>query len=156
MRTTIVILTVAVAALQSPTPYRIAQTFRLGGDGGWDYIVPDPASHRLFVGRANRVMVVDEQTGTLVGTVTGIDGAHGTAIAGATGHGFATSGNDGTVVMFDERFNTADGLAHLVPAEWLPARELASRKVTISRPRAVTTVAAQSVTARTLSRCSWS
>jgi formate dehydrogenase major subunit len=27
-------------------------------------------------------------------------------------------------VLFDERFNTADGLAHLVPAEWLPAREL--------------------------------
>jgi len=33
---------------------------------------------------------------------------------------------DGTVVMFDERFNTGDGLAHLVPAEWLPARELPS------------------------------
>jgi formate dehydrogenase major subunit len=32
--------------------------------------------------------------------------------------------SDGTVVMFDERFNTSDGLAHLVPAEWLPAREL--------------------------------
>ncbi|HSK26366.1 MAG TPA: molybdopterin-dependent oxidoreductase, partial [Jiangellales bacterium] len=32
--------------------------------------------------------------------------------------------SDGTVVLFDERFNTADGLAHLVPAEWLPAREL--------------------------------
>ncbi|HEX5493184.1 MAG TPA: formate dehydrogenase subunit alpha [Mycobacteriales bacterium] len=32
--------------------------------------------------------------------------------------------SDGTVVMFDERFNTDDGLAHLVPAEWLPAREL--------------------------------
>ncbi len=32
--------------------------------------------------------------------------------------------SDGTVVMFDERFNTADGLAHLVPAEWLPAKEL--------------------------------
>jgi formate dehydrogenase major subunit len=31
---------------------------------------------------------------------------------------------DGTVVMFTERFNTSDGLAHLVPAEWLPAREL--------------------------------
>ena len=26
--------------------------------------------------------------------------------------------------MFDERFNTGDGLAHLVPAEWLPAKEL--------------------------------
>ena len=32
--------------------------------------------------------------------------------------------SDGTVVLFDERFNTDDGLAHLVPAQWLPAREL--------------------------------
>ena len=46
-------------------------------------------------------MVVDEDTGKLLGEVPGIDGAHGTAIATATGHGFATSGNDGTVVMFD-------------------------------------------------------
>ena len=34
------------------------------------------------------------------------------------------AGSDGTVVLFDERFNTSDGLAHLVPAEWLPAKEL--------------------------------
>jgi formate dehydrogenase major subunit len=34
--------------------------------------------------------------------------------------------SDGTVVLFDERFNTDDGLAHLVPAEWLPAKELPS------------------------------
>jgi len=32
--------------------------------------------------------------------------------------------SDGTVVMFTERFNTDDGLANLVPAEWLPAKEL--------------------------------
>jgi formate dehydrogenase major subunit len=31
---------------------------------------------------------------------------------------------DGTVVLFDERFGTDDGKAHLVPAEWLPAKEL--------------------------------
>jgi len=36
--------------------------------------------------------------------------------------------SDGTVVMFGERFNTADGLAHLVPAEWLPAKELPSEE----------------------------
>ena len=34
--------------------------------------------------------------------------------------------SDGTVVLFDERFGTDDGLAHLVPAEWLPAKELPS------------------------------
>ncbi|WP_300608990.1 formate dehydrogenase subunit alpha [Trebonia sp.] len=32
--------------------------------------------------------------------------------------------SDGTVVMFGERFRTDDGLAHLVPAEWLSAKEL--------------------------------
>ncbi len=32
--------------------------------------------------------------------------------------------SDGTVVLFQDSFNTDDGLAHLVPAEWLPAREL--------------------------------
>jgi formate dehydrogenase major subunit len=32
--------------------------------------------------------------------------------------------SDGTVVMFGDKFNTPDGLAHLVPAEWLPAKEL--------------------------------
>jgi len=36
--------------------------------------------------------------------------------------------SDGTVVMFGERFNTSDGLAHLVPAEWLPAKELPSEE----------------------------
>ena len=30
--------------------------------------------------------------------------------------------------MFGEKFNTDDGLAHLVPAEWLPAKELPSEE----------------------------
>jgi len=36
--------------------------------------------------------------------------------------------SDGTIVLFDERFGTQDGLAHLVPAEWLPAKELPSEE----------------------------
>ena len=36
--------------------------------------------------------------------------------------------SDGTIVLFDERFGTDDGLAHLVPAEWLPAKELPSEE----------------------------
>jgi formate dehydrogenase major subunit len=32
--------------------------------------------------------------------------------------------SDGVVVLFDERFGTDDGKAHLVGAEWLPAKEL--------------------------------
>jgi DNA-binding beta-propeller fold protein YncE len=86
---------------QSPSGYRITHTYTLGGDGSWDYVVPDPPNHRLFIARQNRVMVVDENDGRLIGEVTGIQGAHGTAIAESSGRGFATSGNDQSVVMFD-------------------------------------------------------
>ncbi len=36
--------------------------------------------------------------------------------------------SDGQVVLFDKLFGTDDGKAHLVPAEWLPARELPSEE----------------------------
>ena len=44
---------------QAPAAYRITQTFTLGGEGSWDYVIPDPPNHRLFIGRQTRVMVVD-------------------------------------------------------------------------------------------------
>src|SRR6185312_7605267 len=103
MRTKAVLLMLGWAMslfAQSPT-YRVTHTYALGGDGSWDYVIPDPPSHRLFIARQNRVMVVDEDKGTLIGEVTGIQGAHGTAIASATGHGFATQGTDQSVAMFD-------------------------------------------------------
>jgi DNA-binding beta-propeller fold protein YncE len=91
----------APAVAQSMASYRVTRTYTLGGDGGWDYVVPDPPHHRVFIARQNRVMVVDEDNGILLGEVTGIQGAHGTAVAEGAGHGFATSGNDQSVVMFD-------------------------------------------------------
>jgi DNA-binding beta-propeller fold protein YncE len=100
---------------QSSGPYHIAQTYALGGDGAWDYVVPEPAQHRVFVARTNRVMVIDTNNGKLLGEVMGINGAHGTAIDEASGHGFATSGNDQTVVMFDAK--TFKELARIPSAE---------------------------------------
>jgi hypothetical protein len=97
----LILASTSIALAQTGSPYRIIHTYPLGGNGGWDYLVPDPPNHRIFIGRENRVMVVDENTGALLGEVMGIDGAHGVAIAADTGHGFATSGNDATIVMFD-------------------------------------------------------
>jgi DNA-binding beta-propeller fold protein YncE len=118
MRT--VILTIAAAALplqpaQPAGPYGITHTYAVGGEGSWDYIVPDSANHRIFVGRQDRVMVIDEDTGAVLGNVTGIQGAHGTAIVPATGHGFATSGRDQSVVMFD--LKTFKSLGRIPAAE---------------------------------------
>jgi DNA-binding beta-propeller fold protein YncE len=104
MRMKTVALSIAIAGSvigQSSSSYRITRQYALGGDGSWDYVVPDPQHHRLFIARQNRVMVVDEDTGKLLGEVNGIQGAHGTAVAESSGRGFATSGNDQSVVMFD-------------------------------------------------------
>ena len=103
MRELTLILTMAgMTPLLAQAPsYRVTHTYLLGGDGSWDYVVPDPPNHRLFIARQTRVMVVDEDKGALLGEVIGIQGAHGTAVAESTGHGFATSSNDQSVVMFD-------------------------------------------------------
>ena len=81
--------------------YHVARQVTLGGDGRWDYIVLDTAGNRLFIARQDRVMVVDPNDGKLVGEIHGLNGAHGVALDYATDHGFATSGHDGTVTMFD-------------------------------------------------------
>jgi len=97
----LVIAAACLLAAQSSSSYRITHTYLLGGAGSWDYVVPDPPNHRVFIARQNRVMVVDENSGKLLGEITGINGAHGTAVAESTGHGFATSGNDQSILMFD-------------------------------------------------------
>lgn len=83
--------------------YRVAKTYTLGGDGGWDYLTLDRQTNRLFIGRNDRVMVVDAAKGTLLGEVRGLERAHGVALDPATGRGFATSGGDSTVVIFDSK-----------------------------------------------------
>lgn len=100
---TLALLTVAPLAAQSAGGYHVTHTYTLGGPGGWDYVVPDAASHRIFIARGDRVMVVDEETGRVTAEIKGIQGAHGTAIATGTGHGFLTSSEDKSVVMFDTK-----------------------------------------------------
>jgi outer membrane protein assembly factor BamB len=116
-RIALAILAVSSVSLvaQSNVSYHITHTYELGGDGGWDYIVPSHDEHRIYIGRTNRVMVVDANDGRLLGEVMGIKGAHGTAIALSSGHGFATSGNDQSIVMFD--LKTFKELARIPAAE---------------------------------------
>ena len=60
-RTGCVTLFAAALLVAQPQPsYHVTHTYSLGGGGSWDYVVPDPSNHRLFIARQNRVMVVDE------------------------------------------------------------------------------------------------
>ena len=93
---------VTAATIPTPGPgYHIVATLPIGGDGGWDYVAFDTVRHRLFVARGNRLLVLDPETGALLGEIPGINGAHGTALVQDVGHGFVTSGHDSTIVMFD-------------------------------------------------------
>src|SRR4051812_46375775 len=47
----LVLMAFAADCAPAQTPYCITKTYPLGGDGCWDYIVPDPPSHRLFIAR---------------------------------------------------------------------------------------------------------
>ncbi|MEO7458175.1 MAG: YncE family protein [Gemmatimonadaceae bacterium] len=109
-------LAAVLALVSSPVvlaaQYSIAHRYTVGGAGSWDYVVPDAAGHRIFIGRQDRVMVVGMDDGRLIGEVTGIHGAHGTAIDAASGHGFATSGDDSSIVMFDLATLEPLGRAH--------------------------------------------
>lgn len=112
MRHLAAVIALAFAPSLAAAQYQITRTFTLGGDGSWDYVIPDPPHHRLFVGRQNRLMVVDENDGKLIGEVMGIHGAHGAAIVDKTGHGFATSSDDSSIVMFDLATFKVLGRAH--------------------------------------------
>jgi DNA-binding beta-propeller fold protein YncE len=90
-----------LAAQTAAPAYHVTHDLKLGGEGRWDYVTLDSVGHRLFIARQTRVMVVDPQTGKLLGEIPGLNGAHGTTLVYSTGHGFATSGRDSSVTMFD-------------------------------------------------------
>src|ERR1700730_5013776 len=83
-----------------------AQTFKVEKydikmDGNTDYVAVESATGRVFVSRANHMMVVEGATGTVLSDIPNTPGVHGAGIATKAGHGFTTNGGDSTVTMFD-------------------------------------------------------
>ena len=101
------LLTAVIFATSLLTPnIGHAQTFKvekfdIKADGGTDYIAVESATGRVFVSRANHMMVVDGPTGRVLGDILNTPGVHGAGIATKAGHGFTTNGGDSTVTMFD-------------------------------------------------------
>lgn len=89
------------AAPAPPTGYRIHKTIAVGGDGGWDYLAFDSAARRLYITRATRVVVLDPDTGKVVGEIPNLSGVHGVALAQDLGRGFISNGRSDMVTVFD-------------------------------------------------------
>ena len=98
----VLLLLVAATALAASGPgYKVVNTYKIGGEGGWDYLTADSAARRLYISRATHVIVLDLDSGKNVGDIADTPGVHGVALAPELGRGFTSNGREGTVSVFD-------------------------------------------------------
>jgi len=95
------ILFFATSLFAADSGYHLIKTYKLGGEGGWDYLTVDSASRRLYISRATHVIVIDADSGKSVGDIPDTPGVHGIALAPELGRGFVSNGREGTVSIFD-------------------------------------------------------
>ncbi len=95
------LLLLAIVGLASAADYKVVKTWKLGGDGGWDYLTADSSGHRLFIARATHVMVVDTESGKQIGDIPDTAGVHGVALNYELGRGFTSNGREDTVSVFN-------------------------------------------------------
>lgn len=98
-------LSIASAATPTSLPsFHIQSQWNIGGEGGWGHLHLDSASHRLYIPRANRVMVIDSDTGKVTGQVEGFISTRDIALDDTGKFGYVTDLTDGTagfVRVFD-------------------------------------------------------
>ena len=87
---------------QQAGPYKVLQTVKVGGEGGFDYVYADDAGRKLYVprsGPSGRITVFDLDTLKPVGEIPNVS-AHGVAVDTKSQHGF---GSSKPVAMFDAK-----------------------------------------------------
>src|SRR5438132_561356 len=95
---TIVLVVTAAFAAEG---YKVLNKIKIGGEGRWDYATMDNAGRRLYVSHGTSVEVVDVDAGKVVGTIPGLHGVHGIAIAPDLNKGYITNGQTNSVTVFD-------------------------------------------------------
>jgi DNA-binding beta-propeller fold protein YncE len=101
MKSVLIAFSFAALIVQGGTNYKLVGRYPVPGVGGFDYVMLDNSTRRLYVSHATQVDVVDADTGKVVGTIPDTPGVHGVAIASAFKHGFTSNGRENKVSMFD-------------------------------------------------------
>lgn len=83
--------------------YHVTEHWKIGGEGGWDYLLNDPSAGRLYVTHGPRVEVLETRTGKPVGAITGLKSTHGVALDPDGKTGYVTDGGSNSVVIFDRK-----------------------------------------------------
>jgi YVTN family beta-propeller protein len=89
------------AQTRAQSGYRVLEQHKLGGEGGWDYLTIDSKTRRLYISHSTHVLVVDAETGTIIGDIPDTPGVHGIAVVEDVGKGYVSNGRASTVTVFD-------------------------------------------------------
>ncbi len=84
-------------------PYHVAEHWKIGGTGGWDYLLADSSAQRLYVTHSSRVEVLDTENGKLVGAITGLKSTHGIALDEGGLFGYISDGGANAVIVFNRQ-----------------------------------------------------
>ena len=99
--------------------YHLANTYKFGAasDGReyFDYITFDPGSRRLYLTHGTEVLVVNADTGTEEGKISGLKVSHGVAVVPDLGRGFISDGAQGKAIIFDLKTLKIVGAADAAP-----------------------------------------
>lgn len=98
----VISVSLAAGTLAAAGPgYHVVTTYKVGGEGGWDYLTADASARRLYISRGTHVIVLDLDSGKNVGDIPDTQGVHGIALAPELGKGFTSNGREGTVTVFN-------------------------------------------------------
>ncbi|MEZ2347046.1 YncE family protein [Terriglobus sp. RCC_193] len=95
------LLFLSFAVVSQAQTYHVSDHWKIGGAGGWDYLLSDDAAHRLYITHGPRVEVVDTTTGKPIGAVTGMKSTHGVALDPDGKTGYISDGAGNAIIVFD-------------------------------------------------------
>jgi DNA-binding beta-propeller fold protein YncE len=102
---TVLVITMAMFAADKSgkegAPYTVVGKFALEGGGRWDYLIVDADARRLYMSHATSVVVLDVDSGAVVGNIPDTPGVHGITLAPELGIGFTSNGGENRVTVFD-------------------------------------------------------
>jgi hypothetical protein len=93
--------------------YHIVDHWKVGGQGGWDYMLAEDAAHRLYIAHNSRIDVLDTSNGKLIGAVSGFKSTHGVALDPNGRVGYISDGAGNAIGVFDR---TTLAIMKMVPA----------------------------------------
>ena len=101
-----VLILVGSSLLVAATGYHLLKKYSFGAAEGatreyFDYVTVDSEARRVYLSHGTEVIVMDADSGALIGKITGLKQCHGVAVASEFGRGYISDGGQGKAIIFD-------------------------------------------------------